>query len=1138
MIKYQHFTKSSSVKKDIRKCHKYLTHLIIFLGVFAGNSSVQVAPLLAAPTAPNVIINNQATGTFTDGDDSSAGQEAVVSNIVTITVAEVAGILITPFNTPSPISGTVTNFDFQIKNIGNDPTKFFLPIAPSNITGGTAGILQVVSYITSTGTKIDLTTPINITAAVNTGALSDPTLDGNTILGSIPVDAAIIVRVPVTVTAAANSFVVVTLGNTASSPSANNTPYVASTNDVYTVDNTDGAPGEAAGMPINGDATNHRQEASAGFNTAVLAPPGSIAGTVFEDINYGGGAGRPLSTSSAVPLRNARVELYNAAGILQGFTLTSINGVYKFDSSNISSGIVADDYRVRVVNNTIISSRPNPASTVGLLPVQTFRTNASTGTATDVTDKVGGEKPREIDAPSNTTNANLSTLDTSTQEAQSITTVQVSSAAVTGIDFGYNFDTIVNTNSTGQGSLRQFVANSNALSNTGLDQIANPSPAPGTTAIDPALGVETSIFMIPANSLPANGVALISLGTSPSGGRLIIRDSFTAIDGRTQTINQGNTNNTAFGNTTTSIGIGGNILTRINGPEIELKTINDIAIFTSGRGTYINSISFTGNASAAIQTTSTSTDSRIENILAGTISATQVQANGGYGKSLQISGSNTLVDHNLLLATNEPIVINAANVNNLTNIIITNNEITSGKTDGSAVTGACIHISAGTNSNSASSTLIQNNYLYNCGWGVLMDGNSTGSNTTVLQNTIERNNNAGILINTAEHDHTIKQNIIANNSGVGILIEKGATGIRITKNSIYANTNVGIDLSPNPGSYINQGLTANNGIVDDTSSAEEYGNKGMDYPVITYSVLAGGKLTVKGFVGSELSSSKFVGANLEFFIADNSPADQDGEVIINDGQAKPHGEGRTYIGSCLTNANSQFNCEFSNAGARGLTDANNITATATDSAGNTSEFSAIPNDRANLVLAKRITAIKDGTTGAITTFNSFRNDSSTTLDEHPGWNDAGNSYIRGEVNGVSAKPGDEVEYTMYYLNAGDNRISQARVCDRLNADLIFQPQFSAVTTTTQGIQLVKEAIPDYVPSISYTNTTTYLTNTSTDTDNGFFSSNTTLPTGCNTASNTTNNLSDNVVVADIASNSNPLNRQERGYIKFKVKIRQ
>ena len=34
---------------------------------------------------------------------------------------------------------------------------------------------------------------------------------------------------------------------------------------------------------------------------------------------------------------------------------------------------------------------------------------------------------------------------------------------MTGVDFGWNFDTIVNTNNTGQGCLRQFITNANTL---------------------------------------------------------------------------------------------------------------------------------------------------------------------------------------------------------------------------------------------------------------------------------------------------------------------------------------------------------------------------------------------------------------------------------------------------------------------------------------------------------------------------------------------------------------------------------------------------------------------------------------------------------------------------------------------------
>jgi hypothetical protein len=47
--------------------------------------------------------------------------------------------------------------------------------------------------------------------------------------------------------------------------------------------------------------------------------------------------------------------------------------------------------------------------------------------------------------------------------AQSITNVTLGASGITGIDFGFNFDAIVNVNDSGQGSLRQFITNANTL---------------------------------------------------------------------------------------------------------------------------------------------------------------------------------------------------------------------------------------------------------------------------------------------------------------------------------------------------------------------------------------------------------------------------------------------------------------------------------------------------------------------------------------------------------------------------------------------------------------------------------------------------------------------------------------------------
>ena len=69
-------------------------------------------------------------------------------------------------------------------------------------------------------------------------------------------------------------------------------------------------------------------------------------------------------------------------------------------------------------------SPPHARSVVGLLPVQTFRTDASdSGAAVAVTDHVGGEVPSLVDAGPNTTGLTLAQLTTATTTAQSITTV-------------------------------------------------------------------------------------------------------------------------------------------------------------------------------------------------------------------------------------------------------------------------------------------------------------------------------------------------------------------------------------------------------------------------------------------------------------------------------------------------------------------------------------------------------------------------------------------------------------------------------------------------------------------------------------------------------------------------------------------
>ena len=200
----------------------------------------------------------------------------------------------------------------------------------------------------------------------------------------------------------------------------------------------------------------------------------AIAGTVFEDVSYGGGAGRDRTTAVGAPVAGARVELFSGSGAFLGATTTDPSGAYAFSALTIGA------YTVRVVNASVASTRGGATS--GLGPVQTYRTDAGSGSAIPVIDHVGGEVPGKTDAGN--ASSTLSALSNSTTTPQSIATVMLGSTAVTGVDFGYSFNVIVNRNDAGQGTIRQFLINANALTNAGLAQA-------GRTA-----GIDHAVFML------------------------------------------------------------------------------------------------------------------------------------------------------------------------------------------------------------------------------------------------------------------------------------------------------------------------------------------------------------------------------------------------------------------------------------------------------------------------------------------------------------------------------------------------------------------------------------------------------------------------------------------------------------------
>ena len=1177
--------KSTFHQKNQKNLLLSLQRLSLILGL-ATAGILRALPALAGVDIAigGTQIDNQATGSYLDGDIPGAVTENAVSNVVTVKVAEVAGISITPQVPtdapgnatvyPNDASGTqlvpgpyqgfagihlgdIVYFDFIINNIGNDPTQFVIPNT-ATVINGTVGQLQIIEY---GGTA--LTTPVNVPTTFNlntnsTGTLLNGVTGANN--GSIPANGSIKVRVPVIVTSSTGS-VSTRLGDTspaAANPSSNQPFQATGTADVYTRDNSDPATAlsaaadhEVIGIPANGE-----REASATASVPIVGQ--SVAGNVFEDGNYGGGSGRNKTAASGTNVIGATVELYDNLGKFVRSTTTDANGEYTFPA------VPVGDFYVRVVNDTVKSNRPGGTAT-GLLPVQTFLTDAgiTAGTVSSVTDRVGGETPSQSDTGAGAVGAifNLTTKQFTTAGGtaavngyvQSLTKVKAGSVAVTGVNFGYNFDTIVNTNNSGQGSLRQFVANSNTLTNSGLAQVNQP------------VGKEVSIFMIPDGSahsgiratVPSqltSNRALISLVTP-----LTITDADTSIDGRTQTTYIGDSNALTLG-TGGTVGVGGLTLASLSAPEIEITNSGVVAngIDVNGANATVRNIAIHGFGTASSNQGDILLRAANATVTANAIGTTAlsfVVPTNQSQSGVVINGALAAnISNNLIGFTNERGILggNSTTATNLTGLVISGNEIRktgngagtsdqhggielfpsnagsvsiSGNLITQVGTDSGIEINAGSTA-TATSFLIQNNSLSSngsgsSGFGIVLQGSGTNniSDITIDKNILDANRNG---ITSRQSNVTISENVVKNSTGsYGIGVENGKQGNKITQNSTYGNAGPGIDIATT--TTVN-GVTANDGATDTTLS-----NKGIDYPLLTATSLTGTTLDVKGYVGIlPAGNSTFANVTLEFFLADNSPANQNGEVIVGDSKSKPHGEGKTYLGSCTADSLGRFGttgniCSLTNA-ALTTANYNNITATATDSSNNTSEFSAIPSTRAKLVLAKRITSITDGTTNAIINFSSYVNDPGTTDDDAANWPSVATTVL-GEIDGGQAKPGDIIEYTVYYRNAGENRISAAKVCDRLNTNLVYQTNFDAIVAHAGSGIVLKQG----------SGTEQFLTSAS-DTDQGEFV--TAQPTGCNLAGSTINTTSNNVVVVQAANSTTTIPGLSTGYIKFKAKVQE
>ncbi len=590
-------------------------------------------------------------------------------------------------------------------------------------------------------------------------------------------------------------------------------------------------------------------------NAVVLKVPSNLAtGYVFEDVNYPGGAGRNRSTSSGTGISGATVELYNSSNSLITSATTNNNGQYVF------GGMPDGTYYIRAVNNTLRSNRGGGSTCTDCFPVQTFRAYNSGSGLTEVLNEVGGSNPAQEDTAAG-----------SLSGAQSVSEVFLSTNGVVNIDFGFNFNTIVNTNNTGQGSLAQFIQNANSLDESGLDIEAN-------SIFDPVALEDLSIFMIPTTTDPqgrttdpnySNGY--FSITPSAANPLPNLTSDNTVIDGRTQTAYSGDTNNGVAGTPGTLVGTSGIALPSYELPEIEIFRNNGDVFISEAENIELRYMSIHSNSNSGIRLDTGSIT------IQGNLIGVNAQGNNTSNIAIGIEnlGGNMVVNGNYI-AYNQTtgVLLDGGSSSLLQTNHFTNNG--SGPCDDSILVDSStgVVISQNLFENSGSTAI---DASLNAG-SLVIDENSIRTSGTDGGNCGGAAQQMGIILNGSNSQ--ITNNSIYSNGGSGLSLEGSGTANLISQNSFYANGTsggaLGIDLQ-------NDGITLN-----DSGDLDTGVNELLNFPIIQSSILSGNTITISGWSRP--------GATLEFFFTDiNEGTASQGDNQI--GLSQDYGEGQVYIGT-------------------------------------------------------------------------------------------------------------------------------------------------------------------------------------------------------------------------------------------------
>jgi parallel beta-helix repeat protein len=574
----------------------------------------------------------------------------------------------------------------------------------------------------------------------------------------------------------------------------------------------------------------------------------TISGTVYEDVNGDGGVGDASTQRAAGVLVRLYRDTGNGIADATDAFVASINtdalGNYAF--SNLGDA----QYFVSFDSKTVTASAGYNA---GFTNADAWAQQSFFSAGSQQFNLPSGLSQTDVDSDDAT---NLAT-------ANHYSSVILAGANVAGVSAGFSFTTIT-TGRDGddvpsnplsvQGSLRQFIQNSNAI-----------------------VGQQTSQFRIAATDANfTNGIAVIQLTASLPAALDTIN-----LDARTQTNWGGNTNAGVLGSSGT-VGTGPTILTYVEAPEVELRGVSnstsslDILGANSilqgfailGGGTSLNA----GTAAIRVFGNGTTVQGNVFGTHANTL--TDPGASSRIESiALRVLATTTITNNIIAYIPMHAISLEAC----ASNSVVSNNEIINPALLANTQAGIAVR--------DLSNLTISGNLIRNSGANAI-ELYTNVTNSFVYDNTFR---SAGLLggetsaldILSGSNNNVITRNSIELSAGVGIRLI-GANGNALLGNQFVDNTGIAIDLN-------DDGITPN-----DSADPDSGANGLQNYPVL----LAANSLAGDTIITGTLNSTPNTTYALEFYSA---PA----------AHASGHGEGRVFLGLVTLSTDALGNANFS-----------------------------------------------------------------------------------------------------------------------------------------------------------------------------------------------------------------------------------